>query len=45
MTGQNDNKKKLKQRNLAVAGVLFFMALMFFAVSLLKVQESLNVPG
>jgi len=37
MSDQDDDKKKLKQRNLAVAGFLLFMAIMFFTVSVLKV--------
>jgi len=45
MSDMNDDQKKLKQRNLAVAGVLLFMVAMFFGISLLRVQESMNVPG
>jgi hypothetical protein len=45
MSDMNDDQKKLKQRNLAVAGVLLFMVAMFFIISLLKVQEGMNVPG
>ena len=46
MTEQTpEQKKQQKQRNLAIAGVLVFMVVMFFAVSLLKFQEALNGTG
>ena len=45
MSDMNDDQKKTRLRNLALAGVLLFMAVVFFAVSVLKVQESMNVAG
>jgi hypothetical protein len=43
MTEQNDDQKKLRQRNIAIALVLLFMVAMFFISSMVKVQESMNV--
>lgn len=43
MTEQNDEQKKLRQRNIAIALVLLFMVAMFFISSMVKVQESMNV--
>ncbi len=45
MSDMNDDQKKLRQRNLALAGVLLLMVVIFFVVSVLKVQEGLNVSG
>ena len=38
-----NQKKQQRQRNLAIAGVLLFMVLMFFVVSLLKFEEAMRV--
>jgi|GEM_PF-956917 hypothetical protein len=43
MSEQNDDQKKLRQRNIAIALVLLFMVAMFFISSMVKVQESMNV--
>ncbi len=45
MTDMNDDQKKIRHRNLALAGVLLLMVVIFFVVSVLKVQEGMNVPG
>ncbi len=45
MSDMNDDQKKTRLRNLVLAGVLLFMAVVFFVVSVLKVQESMNVSG
>ena len=45
MSELNDEQKKLRQRNLALAGALLFMVIVFFAVSALKIQEGMNVAG
>jgi hypothetical protein len=45
MSDMNDDQKKLRHRNLALAGVLLLMVVIFFVVSVLKVQEGLNVSG
>jgi len=43
MSEQNDDQKKLRQRNIAIALVLLFMVAIFFFSSMVKVQESMNV--
>jgi hypothetical protein len=45
MSDMNDDRKKLRQRNLALAGILLVMVIVFFAVSVVKLQEGMNVPG
>ena len=45
MSELNDDQKKLRQRNLALAGFLLFLVIIFFAVSAVKIQEGMNVSG
>ena len=40
-----DSDKKKRQRNLAIAGILAFLVIIFYFASMMRIQENLNAAG